>query len=326
LLARDPTKSQVRLSVVVPVYRCCGCLEELCRRLTEVLSPLDRGFEIILVDDRSPDGAWDSIVALQARYQEIRGVRLSRNFGQHVAITAGLAQACGDYTVVMDCDLQDPPELIPELLAKALQGFDVVLARRIERHHSVFRVLASKLYFRLLRLVTGQNIDGNLGAFSLLSRKVVAAFLEFNEPGRHYLFILCYIGFHVGTIDYIQASRVTGKSSYSLTKLIRHAIDGFLFQSTGFLIWIIACGLLFGSLGVLLAAYFCYQYFNSGSVPGWTSVAVLILVCSGVVLSSVGVIGLYVGKIFDQTKHRPLYIIDVISDGRSAVQSDDERN
>lgn len=324
MTASDSVGARPSISVVVPVYSCCGCLGELCRQLTDVLGPLTSDYEIILVDDRSPDGAWNAIKTLQQQFPQIRGIRLSRNFGQHIAITAGLAHAKCDLVVVMDCDLQDPPSMIPDLLNKLNEGYDMVLARRIERNHSTFRQTTSDLYFRGLSWLTARPVDGRFGTFSILTRKVVSAFLRFEEPGRHYLFILRYIGFHVGTIDYIHASRLSGRSSYSMIRLLRHAIDGILFQSTDFLIWIIACGLSFAAAGLLSAAYLCYRYFVYGSLEGWTSTAVLILVCSGTVLCSVGVIGLYIGKIFDQTKNRPLYLVDeVICEQPTLIPNDE---
>lgn len=306
-----------RISVVVPVYGCAGCLEILCSRLKQNLGTLTSHYEIILVDDRSPDNAWPTIVALQSRHPEVKGIRLSRNFGQHIAISAGLAEARGDYAVVMDCDLQDPPETIPELYAKLIEGYDLVLAYRTERSHSFFRRLAAKAYFRLMSLLTEKNIDGSYGTFSMLSRKVIDSFLQFGERDRHYLFILRWLGFRIGSIGYEHQERTIGRSSYSLGRLLRHAVDGIFFQATVLLRWIVTLGLLFALFGATLALYFVYQYLEIGSVPGWTSVVVLLLVNTGVILFSLGVIGLYVGKIFDQAKGRPLYVIDAVAERRS---------
>jgi glycosyltransferase involved in cell wall biosynthesis len=268
--------------------------------------------QIILVDDRSPDAAWSKIVSLQSRFASVKGIRLSRNFGQHVAITSGLAAAKGDYAIVMDCDLQDSPSLIPDLFAKIQEGYDLVLAKRVKRNHTGFRVLAAQAYFKLLSKLTEKEIDGNYGTLSILSRKVIDSFLQFSERERHYLFILRWLGYNVGIFEYEHQKREIGKSSYSFRQLLRHAVDGLLFQATGLLKWIVALGLLFALFGVGLAMFFIYEYFRNGSVAGWTSVAVLILICTGVMLSSLGVIGLYIGKIFDQSKARPLYVIDAV--------------
>ncbi|MCX7111128.1 MAG: glycosyltransferase family 2 protein [Proteobacteria bacterium] len=305
-----------RISVVIPVYGCAGCLEPLCNRIKQSLTQITRRFEIILVDDRSPDDAWPVIAELQMHHQEVKGIRLSRNFGQHVAISAGLAAAWGDYAVVMDCDLQDPPEKIPELFAKLNEGFDLVLARRTERTHSFFRLIAAKSYFGLISRLTEENIDGSYGTFSILTRKVIDAFLQFGERERHYLFILRWLGFKIGSIDYEHQERVIGRSSYNLGRLIKHAIDGIFFQATVLLRWIVTLGLLFATCGTGLAIFYVYQYLVRGSYPGWTSLVVLILICTGSILTSLGVIGLYIGKIFDQAKGRPLYLIDTIIERR----------
>lgn len=303
--------SSLRLSVVVPVYGCVGCLEQLCTRLVAVLTPLAAWHEIILVDDRSPDHSWSAILELRKRFPTVRGVLLSRNFGQHVAITAGLQAAKGDTVVVMDCDLQDPPEIIPEFWAKMQEGYDVVLGRRATRAHSGFRLVAAKLYFALLSRLTEEKLDRSYGTFSMLSRKAVDAFLRFGERERHYLFIVRWLGFTTGEIEYAHAERTIGCSSYSFKRLVKHAMSGMFFQSSVFLRWIVGLGLAFAATGGVYAIYLILRYLIAGSsVPGWTSLAVLLLICTGVVLTCMGVIGLYVGKIFDQTRARPLFIVD----------------
>jgi dolichol-phosphate mannosyltransferase len=299
------------MSVVVPAYGCVGCLETLCERLKSTLDAIASWHEIILVDDRSPDGTWEAIRDLRTRFPEVRGIRLSRNYGQHIAITVGLKAARGDVAVVMDCDLQDPPERIPDLLAELRRGHDLVLARRASRSHSRFRVVAAAWYFRLLSLVSARRIDGSYGTFSILSRKVIDAFLEFPERERHYLFILRWLGFDSGSIDYEHAQRSSGASSYTLRRLASHAFDGLFLQATHLLRWIVSAGLLFAFFGTMLAFYYIYRYMVDGAVAGWTSLVVLLLICTGVILTSLGVIGLYIGKIFDQTKGRPLYLVDV---------------
>jgi len=313
-IVSTPASGRPSISVAVPVYKCCGCLEQLCIRLDRVLKTLTDRYEIILVDDRSPDKAWEMIRSLQAAHPALRGIRLSRNFGQQVAITAGIAAAKGDLVVVMDCDLQDPPEMIVDLYEKLHEGYDLVVSRRIQRAHSPFRVLAAKAYFALLGRLSKERIDGSYGSFSLLTRKVVDAYLRFSERERHYIFVLRWLGFRMGSIDYEHRERAAGKSSYSLGALIRHAFDGIFFQSTALLRAIVALGLLFALAGMILAAYLIARQILVGSVPGWTSLAVLILTSTGVILISLGVVGLYIGKIFDQVKARPLYIIDTDSE------------
>lgn len=310
MILADKSVTGPAISVVVPVYGCVSCLEQLCSRLLACLPKISNRFEIILVDDRSPDKAWAVIIGLQSRHPQVKAVRLSRNFGQQVAITAGLSLVRGDYTVVMDCDLQDPPEVILAMWQKLQEGHDIVLARRSQRTHSRFRLLAAKMYFRLLSQLNGERVDGSYGSFSMLSRKVVDAFQRFGERERHYLFILRWLGFEVATVEYEHQRRASGKSSYTLRMLIRHAADGILFQATVFLRWIVTLGLAFALFGLTAAVYLVYRHYVYGTVEGWTSVVVLLLVSTGVILLSLAVVGMYVGKIFDQTKDRPLFVID----------------
>lgn len=298
------------ISVVVPLYMCGACVSELCARLAATLSTLTDRFEIVLVDDRSPDGTWEIIQELRQEYPTLEAVRLSRNFGQHIAITAGLARARGDFVVVMDGDLQDPPEMIPTFYDKVRDGFDLVLGRRIDREHSLFRRSAARLYFRVMSKLTEEDIDGIYGNLSILSRKVVDEFLRFGERERHYLFIVRWLGFKAGSVDYSQHERTIGNSSYSVRKLVAHAIDGLLFQSTVLLRWIVGLGFASALGGMGLAMAYVYQYFSHGLLAGWTTVVVLILFSTGVILMSLGVTGLYIGKVFDQGKSRPLYVLD----------------
>jgi dolichol-phosphate mannosyltransferase len=307
-------RSTATISVVIPVYGCATCLEQLCQQLEANLNKLTDHYEIILVDDRSPDNAWDTIVSLQAGHPSVKGVRLSRNYGQHIAITAGLAAAGGDYAVVMDCDLQDPPSLIPELFAKLREGYDLVLARRIERSHSAFRLWAAKAYFKLLSRLTEEPVDGSYGSFSILTRKVIDGFLRFEEKERHYLFILRWLGFRIGSVDYAHQERYAGRSSYTLGRLFQHALNGILFQATVLLRWIVSLGFLFAFSGLAMAVYFVWRHLFHTSLPGWTSLVILILMSTGAILISLGIIGLYVGKIFDQAKQRPLYVVDVVAE------------
>lgn len=308
--------SKPAITVVVPVYGCIACLEQLCQEIEASLYRLTDRFEIILVDDRSPDNAWSQLDSLQALHPAVKGIRLSRNYGQHIAITAGLAAARGDYAIVMDCDLQDPPSLIPELFAKLQEGYDLVLAKRVERNHSAFRLVAAKAYFKLLSKLTGESVDGSYGSFSIMSRKVIDGFLLFGEKERHYLFILRWLGFRIGSVDFVHQERYAGQSSYTLGRLLSHALNGILFQATVLLRWIISLGFLFALSGMAVAGYLMWRSIFHTALPGWTSLVVLSLVSTGTILVSLGIIGLYIGKIFDQTKQRPLYVVDVVSESR----------
>jgi len=303
---------EIELSIVIPVYGCRECLLALHGRLNAALASI-KNREVLFVDDRSPDDSWEVLEQLAAQDPTVKAIRLSRNFGQHAAISAGLAHCSGQWVVVMDCDLQDPPEEIPGLLRKAREGYDVVFARRTEKKHSIVRRAAAFVFFGLINLFNRTNLDGAYGAFSIISRKVVVAFLTLGDRDRHYLFILHWLGFRATAIDYTHMERHAGDSSYTFRSLVRHAFDGMFFQTTALLRWIVYFGFLVSASGVLLAGYYIYEFFAHSIYPGWTSLVVLMLLLGGFTILSSGIAGLYIGKIFEQVKDRPLYVIDRIA-------------
>jgi polyisoprenyl-phosphate glycosyltransferase len=302
----------VELSVVVAVYRCAECLVALYERLVPVLETVTESFEVVFVDDRSPDGSWDLLLGLAADDDRLRLVRLSRNFGQHAAITAGLAECRGSWTVVMDCDLQDPPEEIPRLLEKGREGFEVVLSRRVRRQQSWLRRAAGRAYFRVRNFFMQMDMGTDYSSLSLLSRKVVDAFLDVHDRDRQYMLIVHWLGFERAEIEFEHAERLAGTSSYTMRDLIQVAIEGFFFETTILLRWIVYLGFGLAFIGMLLAVWFTLAFFLFDPYPGWTSVAVLLLIIGGFIITSLGVTALYVGKIFGQVKDRPLYVIDTI--------------
>jgi dolichol-phosphate mannosyltransferase len=297
------------VSVVVPVYRCGDCIGPLYRRLKAALAAFPSS-EIVFVDDRSPDRSWPLLRELARDDPTVKAFRLSRNFGQHAAITAGLAQSTGRFTVVMDCDLQEPPEVIPELYAKAVQGFEIVHTRRLRRRQTLVRRVAGRAYFRLRNVLLDTESGTDHGTLSMLSRKVVDAFLSLRDQDREYLGVLDWLGYSTATVEFEHAPRHEGTSSYTWRKLMRVAVDGLFFQTTILLRWIVLLGFLVALAGAGLAAYYLFAYFVTDPLPGYTSLAVLLLVLSGFIIISMGVIGLYVGKVFEQVKGRPLYLID----------------
>jgi dolichol-phosphate mannosyltransferase len=301
----------VELSVVIPVYGCGGCVQALHERLSDALAPLVPDFEIVFVDDRSPDGAWATLAQIAASDTRVKALRLSRNFGQHAAITAGLANSDGRFTVVMDCDLQDPPEQIPHLYAKALEGYDVVLTRRPRRRQPLLRRITGSLYFRLRKALVGGSLENNMPNLSILSRKVVDAFLTVRDRDRQYLLIVDWLGFRQAVIDVTQDERYAGRSAYGFGALLRVAIDGIFFQSTAVLRWVVYAGFAIATLGLALVVYALAVLIAGQHLPAWTALPMLILLLTGFLTIAGGVTGLYVGKIFDQVKDRPLYVVDV---------------
>lgn len=313
----------LEISVVVPVYKCAECLHHLHRRLAAALAQVPGDHEIVLVDDRSPDESWGILRELAEEDPSIRVVRLSRNFGQHAAITAGIEFARGRWIVVMDCDLQDPPEEIPRLYAQAREGVEIVYARRTGRRGPWFRRTASRMYFRILNASLGTNFDPNYGNFTIISRKVRDAFLRFRDKDRHYLMILRWLGYDHASIDVAHADRYAGESAYTLRTLIKFAIDGLFFQSTTLLRWSTYIGFSASLIGLVLAGFFVVNYFLQNTYPGWTSLAVLILMIGGLTITTVGVAGLYIGKIFTQVKDRPLYVIDDMVQGAGMASQEE---
>ncbi|HEY8624879.1 MAG TPA: glycosyltransferase family 2 protein [Solirubrobacteraceae bacterium] len=303
----------VGLSVVVPVYACAGCLEALHERLTRSISELVDHYELVFVDDRSVDDGWAVLQRLARADEHVRAFRLSRNFGQHAAITAGLAQARGRWAVVMDCDLQEAPEDIPRLWA-ARGGYDIVRSIRRGRRHPRLKRWGSRAY-RKLTLET--DIRPDYSTLSLISRRVIDAFLRLRDRDREYMIVLDWLGFDSTTVEIEHAVRHEGESGYSVARLVRVALDGMFFRSTVLLRVVVLVGFLVASVGILVAAYEVIDYFAepNSSVPGYTSLAVLLLVLAGFIIVSVGVVGLYVGRIFEQVKGRPLFLIDSTAEG-----------
>jgi dolichol-phosphate mannosyltransferase len=299
-----------KLSVVVPVFNCADCLHALHQRLTETLRALDRDYEIVFIDDRSPDGGWPVIKEIAALDPLVSAIRLSRNFGQSAALTAGIARATGDWIVLMDCDLQDRPEDIPRLLEKAAEGNEIVFTRRSNRDQSAFRRLAADAYFRLRNYVLGVNLPRDLGSLFLLSRQVADAFLQIKDRDRQHGLMLAWLGFDNDSIAVAHEPRHSGRSSYTLRQLLAVALEGIFFQTTLLLRWIVYLGFGVAAAGLLFAVVVVARYFTVDPLPGWTSIMVLVLILGGVILVSIGVAALYIGRIFEQVKERPLYVID----------------
>ena len=301
------------LSIVSPVYLVEGIVDELVNRITEEASKITQYYEIILVEDGSSDQSWQKIKENCEADKRVKGVKLSRNFGQHYAITAGLEKSQGDYVVVMNCDLQENPNYIHELLDKAKEGYDVVLTVHNNRKHGIIKNIFSKIFYRVFNwLVGNKNLRSGTqyGALSLLTRKVVQAFSEFNDYHRHYLSVIRWLGFSKIEITVDHEERFIGKSSYSFKKLIILALDGIISQTDKLLRYSIYIGFSFAMIGLFAIIYIVLLYFYKGFQSGWASMVVLIIFSTGLILMSLGIVGIYIEKIFEQTKDRPLYLID----------------
>lgn len=306
-MTRRPT-----LSVVSPVFLAQESLDPLVRAIDASVAKVGVTHEIVLVDDGSPDNSWLEIVKLCKKFQHVKGVRLSRNFGQHYAITAGLAAASGDHVVVMDCDLQDDPKYIAELYEQALAGHDVVYTLKRRRRHRGLKNILSRVFHKVVNLLVAENrqrTNANVGNYSILSRSAVDAFLSVNEYHRHYLGVLRWIGFSNAFVETDHVERPHGSTSYTLWRLFREAVNAITSQSDRLLYASILLGFAFMTSALLAAAYIVIMYFLSGYREGWASVMVLLLLSTGIILLCLGVVGVYLGKVFEQTKGRPLYLV-----------------
>ena len=303
------SQNRVKISIVSPVYHGSGCLRELYQRLTQALEGIGDPFEIVLVNDASPDDSWNIILELTAADSRVKGIDLSRNFGQQCAITAGLDHAAGEWVVVMDCDLQDRPEEIPRLYERAMEGYDIVFARRKNRKDGFIKKLSSRAFHGLYNFLSDIKTDRHVSNFSIVSSTVVTAMGELRERNRAYSVFLQWLGFQTSYVDVEHGERFSGKSSYGLAKSIRLAVEAITSQSNKPLRLSIYIGFLMSAVSFLYAAYRVIRYYtHTVKVDGWTSLMVAGVFIGGLILANLGVVGLYLGKVFDESKHRPLYI------------------
>ena len=298
------------LSVVTPVYRAEGCIEELYRRLVAALSPITQDFEIVMVEDCGGDRSWELILELARRDSRVKGIQFSRNFGQHYGITAGLDHCDGDWVVVMDCDLQDRPEEIPRLYAKAREGYEIVVARRGRRHHSLAKRAASRVFYWLFSYLADTDYDSQAGNFRIISRKVAENFRRMREQLRFFGGQVKWLGFPAASIEVQHDERYAGPSTYSYLKLWQLASDTIIAYSDKPLRLAVRLGFLIALIAFAYGLYILVRALLYGSaVTGWASLIVSIYLIGGIIIAILGMLGIYLGKTFDQTKRRPLYIV-----------------
>ena len=298
------------ISVVIPVYKAEYCLNELYQRLKISLEIISTNFEIIMVEDCGGDNSWQVIEKLAMSDSRIRGIQFSRNFGQHYGITAGLDISAGDWVVVMDCDLQDAPEEIPRLYKKAQEGYDVVLASRTERKDTFVKQLSSKIFYKVLSYLTETTYDGSHGKFRIMSKPVVDNFKTMREQLRFFGGLVQWMGYPTTSLAVIHNERFQGQSSYTFKKLFKLATDTVIAFSDKPLKIAIKLGFLMSLFSFSYGAYILGNAILFGSsVEGWSSLIVSLYFIGGIIISMLGVIGIYLGKSFDQSKNRPLYIV-----------------
>lgn len=317
------------ISIVTPVYNEEEILPEFHKRLTAVLKGAGEPYEIILVNDGSRDNSLKLMKELNARDPHVKVVGLSRNFGHQTAITAGLAYAAGDLIAIMDSDLQDPPEVLPGFFNKAREGFDVIYAIRKKRKEGVFKKAAYSIFYRLLKKMANIDIPLDSGDFCIMSRRALDILNSMPERNRFLRGLRGWIGLRQTGLEYDRDRRFAGEVKYTFSKLVKLAFDGFISFSYVPLRLASFFGLIISAmsfLGILVIFYLSFFTSTTTSVPGWASVLVTILFLGGVQLVSIGIIGEYIGRIYDEVKQRPLYVVqdalgfDAKNEGRAVIR------
>jgi polyisoprenyl-phosphate glycosyltransferase len=302
-----------KLSIVSPVYQSEATLELLVSEIKKVMNSMQVSYEIILVDDRSKDNSWSILQSISKKNVGVTAVRLSRNFGQHPAIMAGLSMSKGDWVVVLDCDLQDQPKEIVKLYEKAMEDYDVVLAKRVDRQDSFFKKTSSYLFSKSYKIFTDTHYDNEVANFGIYRKKVILSILEISDYIKFFPLFVKFVGFNVTSLDVEHANRKEGKSSYSYSKLISLTFNTIISFSNKPLKLFVKFGLIISLLSFLVGAYYMFLAFTGKiEVLGFSSIIISIWFLSGVIITTIGVCGIYLGKIFDQTKNRPVFIIDEI--------------
>ena len=277
--------------------------------MVESVSKITNEFEIILVNDNCPQNSWEVIEELCANDKRVKGIELSRNFGQMRAILAGLDYAVGQWIVVMDCDLQDRPEEIVRLYEKAMEGYDVVFARRKERRDNPIKVFLANQFYKVYRFATEGNYDGAVCNFSIVKKNVIGNYCRMREQHRGYVMYIRWLGFRQTIIDVEHDARYEGKSSYSLKKRIDMAIELLTSQSDKILKLFVSFGFVMSISAFLAIIGLIIYHYTAQVAVGWTSLIATNVLIGGIIIVVIGIVGIYVGNIFMQTKDRPLYVI-----------------
>lgn len=311
-------KNDILLSIVIPEYNGARMVQELVSRIRKSVTTITEDFEIILVNDASPDGAWDEIRKACTMDARVKGLDLSRNYGQHPAISAGLAYASGSWIVVMDCDLQDIPEEIPVLYNKAKEGYDIVMVRRVIKHVGWWKKQSSIWFHYFLGLLSGIKSDPSLSNFSILRRNVVDQINRIPQRSRTYGALLNMLGYRKAYIDIEQAARGEGHSGYTLRKLLVLSENIIIASTNRPLRFAVGIGTIMSLVSFLLAAYnVLAKLIGIVDLSGYTSTIFSIWFVGGLILFMLGITGLYIGKIFDQVKGFPIFVVrETINTGK----------
>lgn len=306
----QPTKEQT-LSLIVPVYNEQNSIPLFLESVTPTLDTTSLNYEIIFINDGSQDLTWEVLLKQAEKNPQIKLLNLSRNFGKEIALTAGLQHASGDAAIPIDCDLQDPPELIPAMLEKWQEGYDVVLAKRKSRSHdSRTKRWSASLYYKILSLLSETDIPQNVGDFRLIDKKVLRVLNQYPERARFMKGIFASLGFKEYVLEFERPDRAEGQAKQNYYKLYQLAVEGIVsFTSIPLKLWSFL-GVTIAFLSLTYGLYLIFKTMILGvDVPGYASIMVVQLFMSGIILLSLGVIGEYLSRIFTEVKARPLYIV-----------------
>lgn len=303
--------NKIEISIVSPIYKGENTIEELVSRIIDSIKGEFQFYEIILVDDYSPDSSWDKILEISKINPSVKGIKLSKNFGQHYAIAAGIENSIGEWVVVLDCDLQDRPEEILNLYNKAKEGFDVVLAKRSNRQDNFIKRSFSYSFYFVLTYLTEIKYDETIANFGIYHRKVIDQICKMPEKIRFFPTMVHWVGFNQTKLEVEHAQRLDGKSNYNLKKLFNLALEIILSNSDKPIRLVIKFGLLTSFLSFFYALFIVFKYIKGEVlILGYSSLIVSICFFSGIIIIILGIIGLYLGKTFEGVKNRPYYIID----------------
>lgn len=314
MTSEKSSKSTVDLSVVIPCYNEFECLDVLYERVSTVChAEVEHRYEIVLVNDGSTDRTWDKIAAYADKDPAIVGVNLSRNYGHQLALTAGLNLCRGERVLILDADLQDPPELLAEMMAKMDAGFDVVYGQREERQgETLFKRSTAALFYRFLSRLVDIDIPQDTGDFRLMSRRILDHLNAMPEQYRFVRGLVSWLGFRQTSVRYSRAERFAGTTNYPLSKMIRLAFDAITAFSISPLRIASHVGIAFGLLFMLFLGFALYSWASGDVVPGWTSIVTIVLLVGSIQLITLGIMGEYVGRTYMESKRRPLFIVDEV--------------
>ena len=299
------------VTIVVPIYNEEKNIEYFCMEVFKVMNLLPYTYEILFIDDGSKDLSREILIRLEKEYPNVQAIFLARNYGHQIALTCGLEHADSDAVITMDGDMQHPPSLLPLLLSKWEEGFNVVQTiRDTTQGVSFFKILTSRFYYKLLNFISDVPVHAGGSDFRLMDKRTVLAFRQYHEHDKFIRGLVSAMGFNQTTINFVAPKRFAGHSKFSLKKMLNFALDGILAYSTMPLRMAFYFGLLCGLFSIILSLHVLYETFNNNVVPGWATITIAISFFGGLNLIFIGVVGEYIARIFREIKNRPLYFIE----------------